>query len=509
MCTFDFLDKYSLKCRPRGPSPRTTLTTRPNYLTTLRTTIIRKNNMKDMILNLDAKSGDMLYLQIYNTIKTDILNGTLEEGTKLPSLRKLADNNDISVTTVESAYEQLLVEGYIESRPKSGYYVASTVGMEEFAHSAVGDRDEASQAPSKRSIAAQERPAIYDAETFDWSKWKKCMNKVFNECAHLLQTEADVKGEPALRQEIAGYLYQSRGVKCSPEQIIIGAGSQQLAMTLARLLKEIGVENAATETPGYGPIRNIFRSEGMPVIEVPMQENGIEIEKLPTEEKTLVYVNPSNQFPTGSVMPVGRRYELIKWAVDNDSYILEDDYDAEFRYRGKPIPAMQGLDSNGRVIYFSSFSSTLYAAIKISYMVLPEELVAVFDSHREMYSQTCSKAEQLCLAFYMESGCFYRHIKKLRRLYAAKLAATMDLLEDASDILEPVDSQSGIAVMLRIHSERPAAEICHIAYNLGLTMYPVDDLCNEEVKVIYFYFYRVPETLLKLLIKQFIAKISG
>ena len=465
--------------------------------------------MKDMILNLDSNSGDMLYLQIYNTIKADILNGTLEEGTKLPSLRKLADNNGISVTTVESAYEQLLVEGYIESRPKSGYYVASTVGMEKYVSSATSGQDIRPEQSYRKSIVAQERPAIYDTETFDWSKWKKCMNKVFNECAHLLQTEADVKGEPSLRQEVAGYLYQSRGVKCSPEQIVIGAGSQQLAMTLAKLLKEIDVENAATETPGYGPIRNIFRAEGMPVIEVPMQENGIEIEKLPTDVKTLVYVNPSNQFPTGSVMPVGRRYELIKWAVDNDSYILEDDYDAEFRYRGKPIPAMQGLDSSGRVIYFGSFSSTLYASIKISYMVLPEELVAVFDSHRNMYSQTCSKAEQLCLAFYMESGCFYRHIKKLRRLYAMKLSATMDLLTDAGDVLEAVDSQSGIAVMLRIHSKRSAAEICHIAYNLGLTMYPVDDLCTEEVKVVYFYFYRVPETLLKLLIRQFIAKISG
>lgn len=465
--------------------------------------------MKDMILNLDSNSGDMLYLQIYNTIKTDILNGTLEEGTKLPSLRKLADNNGISVTTVESAYEQLLVEGYIESRPKSGYYVASTVGMDEYANSSAGTDNDGIEPVSKKSIAAQERPAIYDAETFDWSKWKKCMNKVFNECAHLLQTEADVKGEPSLRQEIAGYLYQSRGVKCTPEQIVIGAGSQQLAMTLAKLMKELGVDNAATETPGYGPIRSIFRSEGMPVTGVPMQENGIEIEKLPTDKKTLVYVNPSNQFPTGSVMPVGRRYELIKWAADNDSYILEDDYDAEFRYRGKPIPAMQGLDSNGRVIYFGSFSSTLYAAIKISYMVLPEELVAVFDSHREMYSQTCSKAEQLCLAFYMESGNFYRHIKKLRRLYASKLSVAMNLLAEGSDILETVDSQSGIAVMLKIHSNKSAAEICHIAYNLGLTMYPVDDLCSEEEKVVYFYFYRVPETLLKLLIRQFLSKISG
>ena len=472
--------------------------------------------MKEMILNLESGSDKMLYLQIYNSIKTDILNGTLEEGLKLPSLRKLADSNGISVTTVESAYQQLLVEGYIESRPKSGYFVASTAGMDEFeaASEAAINRGEDGdgmtyEAGVKRSIAAQERPAMYDAETFDWSKWKKCMNKVFNECAHLLQTEADVKGEPSLRAEIARYLYQSRGVKCSPEQIVIGAGSQQLAMMLARIMKNNGVSEAATETPGYGPIRNILKEEGIPVTGIPVSENGIVIEDLPVGRKTLVYVNPSNQFPTGSVMPVGRRYELIKWAIENDSYILEDDYDAEFRYRGKPIPAMQGLDAIGRVIYFGSFSSTLYAAIKISYMVLPQELVEIFDESRGLYSQTCSKAEQLCLAFYMESGYFYRHIKKLRRLYASKLAVAMNLMSEAPEIVEPVDSKSGTAIMLRIRSAKSAEEICRIAYSLGLTMYPVDDLCSDEIKVVYFYFYRVPEGLLKLLIKQFINKISG
>ena len=465
--------------------------------------------MKNIILNLDNSSGENLYLQIYNTLKNDILSGALEEGTKLPSLRKLAEGNDISVTTVESAYEQLLVEGYIESRPKSGYYVADTRGLEGgFGVEEI--EDDRDSAPIETNIiAAQEKLAIYDAESFDFAKWKKCMNRVFNECAHLLQTEADAQGEPALRQEIAKYLYQSRGVKCSAEQIVIGAGSQQLTQQLAGILKDVGVQNAATEIPGYGPIREVLRDSGYPVVEIPMKPNGIEIEKLPTGVKTLVYVNPSNQFPSGAVMPVGRRYELIKWANNNDSYILEDDYDAEFRYRGKPIPAMQGLDTTGRVIYLGSFSSTLYAAIKISYMVLPEELVNVFNQNKAHYSQACSKAEQLCLAFYMESGYYYRHIKKLRRLYATKLSVVMDMLSSKGDVLEAVDSKSGIAIMLRIRSSVPAADICHVASNLGLNMYPVDDLCTDEVKVVYFYFYRVPEMLLKLLVKQFVTKIKG
>ena len=469
--------------------------------------------MENFVLNLESDSSDNLYLRIYNTIRSEILNGDLASGTKLPSLRKLAESNFVSVTTVEAAYEQLLVEGYIESRPKSGYYVTDarydTLVSGDLKDEAVADSQASVSPQGGRSIAAQTRPEIYDAESFDFAKWKKCMNRVFNECEHLLQTEADVKGEPALRQEIARYLYQSRGVKCTPEQIVIGAGTQQLTNTLSKILREIGIREAATETPGYGSIREILKDEGFPVNEIPVEKNGIVIEKLPQGVKTIVYVNPSNQFPTGSVMPVGRRYELIRWAGENDSYILEDDYDAELRYRGKPIPAMQGLDAGGRVIYLGSFSSTLYAAIRISYLVLPEALAEIFDRNSSRYSQTCSKAEQLCLAFYMEQGDYYRHIKKLRRHYAAKLSTVMDVLSGCdSNVLEAIDSQSGIAIMLKLHTTANVDEICAIAHGQGLEMRPVKDLCTEDCQIVYFYFYRVPEGLLKLLIKQFVNKIA-
>ena len=465
--------------------------------------------MKSIVLTLDAESEKNLYIQIYEYLRRDILNGTLARGTKLPSLRKLASDNDISVTTVETAYEQLLVEGYIESRPKSGYYVSDTiairVGAGESRESDAAERIDASDI----KVKAQERPVIYDAESFDFGQWKKCMNRVFNECEHMLQTEADPQGEPALRQQLADYLYQSRGVKCNSEQIVIGAGSQQLTMQLAKILKSVGIENAATETPGYGPIREILKSEGFCVTEIPVSETGIEIEKLPEDVRTLVYVTPSNQFPSGAVMPIGRRYELISKARATESYILEDDYDSELRYRGKPIPAMQGLEADSRVIYLGSFSSTLYAAIKISYMVLPHDLAEIFRQSKHKYSQTCSKAEQLCLAFYMNSGYYYRHIRKLRRRYAAKLATVMDVFSaDSSGRIEAVDSQSGMAVMLKLNTSNSAEDICRTGDSLGLSMQPVNDLCTDDCKVVYFYFYRVPEALLKLLIRQFIAKVG-
>ena len=469
--------------------------------------------MKSILLSLDSSSDKTLYEQVYELLKNDIVSGKLGKGTKLPSLRKLSKDNGISITTIDTAYSQLLVEGYIESRPKSGYYVRETIG-EVAGVSALeqpgGLEAYLGEETSRNArMVRNEKKVVYDEKSFDFTRWKRCMNKVFNDHSKLLRSPADVKGEPALRYELAKHLYQSRGVKCTPEQIIIGAGTQQLMIQLTRILKAIGVENALTEKPGYGPVRSIFRDEGFPLTEVPVNDNGIILERLPNNLRSIVYVCPSNQFPSGAVMPAARRYELIKWASDNNSYVLEDDYDSELRYFGKPIPAMQGMDSDGRVIYLGSFSSTLFASIRISYMVLPEKLMKVFESSSEHYAQTCSKAEQLCLSLYMEEGSYYAHIRKLRRLYSAKLDVTMDLFRKYGEgTIEAVNSQSGLAVMLRITSPLSAGELCVLAEQLGLTMKPVDDLCTDETKVVYFYFYMVPETLLKLIIKMFIQKIK-
>ena len=288
--------------------------------------------MKSIILSLDDSSDKSLYIQIYDKLKQDILSGAIEQGVKLPSLRRFAEENDISVTTVEAAYNQLLVEGYIESRPKSGYYVADSIAQ---AVDAVVTDEESEGLdrflPAEEEFHGWENSLLYDEQSFEFSKWKRSMNRVFNEYSHLLQTEADVQGEAALRYEIAKYLFTGRGVKCTPEQIVIGAGSQQLTTHLIRILREIDIDHAATEAPGYGPIRDIFKDEGFSLSQIPAGDGGISIEKLPTNMRSVVYVSPSNQFPSGEVMPIARRYELIKWAVRNDSYIFEDDYDSELQ----------------------------------------------------------------------------------------------------------------------------------------------------------------------------------
>ena len=422
-------------------------------------------------------------------------------GDKLPSIRKLATDLNVSVTTVDAAYSQLLVEGYITSIPKSGYYVLDVYGQ---------NQTEMVDVPKIEEYENDiENQYIYDTESFDFVKWKKSMGKVFNEYAHLLHMESDPQGEYKLRYEIARYVYSSRGVNCNPNQIVIGAGAQQLTTHLARILRLIKIDHVSTESPGYLPIQNIFKDVGLTITKVPIKDDGITIEKLPTNIKSLVYVSPSNQFPSGSVMPIGRRYELLNWAEDNDSYILEDDYDSELRYFGRPIPALKSLDAKDRVIYMGSFSSTLFNAIKISYVILTPRLAEAFNRIKNLYSQTCSKSEQLCLAFFMEDGHYYRNIKKCRRLFSLKLNEAVNSLEKyGSDFVKMTNTKSGINITLSIKTDLEINDLIERAKSVGILLRPIYELGDEETKMVSFYYNRIPIEIMDETIKNLIDKIG-
>ena len=225
----------------------------------------------------------------------------------------------------------------------------------------------------------------------------------------------------------------------------------------------------ALEDPGYMPVRNVFRDRGFAITPVSVKDNGLAIEKLPANIRAAAYVSPSNHAFTGSVMPIGRRYELLAWAEENNSYIIEDDYDSELRYFGKPIPALKSLGGSDRVIYLGSFSSTLFAALKISYMVLPSRMAQVFSSIAGDYSPTCSKLEQLTLAMFMESGLYQTHIKKLRKLYSQKLTRITETFDaKASDFVRVISSSSGISIILEINSPKTPGQIKRDAEALGI-----------------------------------------
>ncbi len=444
-----------------------------------------------MIPILDYSLTRPLYLQIYTYIKDAILVGSIKPGEKLPSLRGLAKDLGLSLTTIGLSYDQLLVEGYISSRPQTGYFVNSI---------SPGAQPQATEKTDQISSSLGDiAPQWFysDLSSFDFIKWKKCMNRILSEYSHLLLEEGSPQGELALRSQISRYIYQSRGVLCAPDQIVIGAGTQQITNLLTIILSMMGIEDACFEDPGYRPARSIFIDRGFGILPIPVEKDGIRIEGLPIGIRSSVYVSPSNQFPMGSVMPIGRRYALLEWARTNKSMIIEDDYDSELRYFGRPIPSLAGLDQGENVVYLGSFSSTLFPSIKISYMVLPKALQKLFSSIVGDYTQTCSKAEQLTLALYMQNGLYQTNIKKLRKLYSQKVHAATDSINKAMlGWVKILNSSSGVHILLEVKSKQSPEQLCLAAATLGIDIVPITKYTFQKIDkdnaVLIFYYTRIP-----------------
>ncbi len=417
--------------------------------------------MKAILPVFDDTRKTPYYLQLYAYLKQAILAGEIGAGERLPSLRELARTTGLSLTTVEKAYDQLLVEGYITSRPQAGFY-AGQVSTRAVTDGEISETVPSAFAFSDKKLSTDEEtatgsPLLYDPACFDFNKWKKCMNRVLSDDSPALFFEGSPQGEAPLRREIARYLYRSRGVRCHPEQIVIAAGTQQITGHLATILRDLDIGHVALEDPGYTPVRNMFHDRGFAITDVEVADDGLALEKLPVNVRAAVYVSPSNHSFTGAVMPIGRRYELIRWAIANDSFIIEDDYDSELRYFGRPIPPLKSLTDDDRVIYLGTFSSTLFAAVRISYMVLPPQIARSFSRRLPGYSQTCSKLEQLTLATFMETGFYQTHLRKLRKLYAEKLSRVADVLrEKGADLVRLRNGESGIGILLEPLS--PAAD---------------------------------------------------
>jgi len=466
--------------------------------------------MKAIIPAFDGNAKRAYYLQLYDYVKNALISGDIMPDEKLPSLRRLAKSLGLSLTTVTLAYNQLSVEGYIYSKANSGFFandIAFVKPPEEF-NSGPAGADFVEAALSKAPT-----PYQYDLSCFDFNKWKKCLNKILTEYPHLLLTESDPQGERMLRYEISKYLYRSRGVAAGPSQIVIGAGTQQITGQLSLFLTRMSINHVTLEDPCYLPVKNIFRDRGFNLSSVAVSKNGIDIQKLPANIRSAVYVCPSNQFPTGAVTPIGRRYELLEWARRNDSIIIEDDYDSELRYFGKPIPALQGLDTNDSVVYLGSFSSTLFPSIKISYMALPRRMAEIFQSFRNDYTQTCSKAEQLTLALFMEHGYYQTNIRRLRSLYAQKLQVLSSCINKyARDFITLVNTSSGINMIIKVNSAKTAGVLCGEAGGAGVFVAPVsiytDEGSGSELSLI-LYYNQIPLERIDGTVSELVGKWRG
>ncbi|WP_134684306.1 MocR-like pyridoxine biosynthesis transcription factor PdxR [Brevibacillus migulae] len=412
------------------------------------------------------------YVQLYETIKQEISSGQLAVGSRLPSIRKLADLLAISTTPVELAYQQLIAEGFIESKPKRGYYVQHLPEP----YMRLGEEKRETNAASDHLLWSGRRyrydfhVSKNDFRVFPFRTWRRLFQRVLHPDSKELLFYGDPQGELGLRQEIARYLYHFRGVKCSPEQIVVGAEQHLLLSFLAQILKSyatgIGVEN-----PGYPLVSSTFRQRGYDVVPIALEEDGLSVEELYKHDVQLAYVSPSHQYPQGMMLPIGKRLQLLEWAEKVDGFVIEDDYDGEFRYQGRPIPSLQGLLPDSRVIYLGGFSQSLAPALCINYMVLPAILLDDFRRFywETLFEQSSSPLHQQTLQLFMQEGHWERHVRKMRNIYRRKhdrlVASIQDHFQERGHI---IGRGAGFHLLLRVDSPKPEAALLQEAKDAGI-----------------------------------------
>lgn len=418
-----------------------------------------------LYFQLDKEKRIPLYEQLYDGIKNAIIKQQLVEGTKLPSKRQLATFFEISQTTVEQAYAQLLAEGYILSKPRVGYFV-ETVDELPFANQVKPSIIE----PAKKiPFVIDFSLSKIDEESFPFDIWRKYARDLFDiPSRHLLQT-GERQGEFSLRTEIAHYLLQSRGIECSPEQIVIGSGTEQLLPMILQLFHH--ETKLALENPGYSPIARNQLKLAAPVA---VDKDGLVIESLEQSGANLVYVTPSHQFPTGAVLSATRRTQLLKWATQKQfRYIIEDDYDSEFRYIGKPIPALLGLDQNNKVIYLSTFTKSLMPSLRVAYFVLPPELLAIYQQNFTYYSSTVPRFDQQLLANFMRDGHFAKHLNRMRKIYRKKHDKLIDLLKTNYPQIQVSGESAGMHLLISFAHEKTEQELQQLAREAHINIVPL------------------------------------
>lgn len=423
----------------------------------------------ELMIPIEAKSGTPLYEQIYHYVKEEIKKGNLKAAVRLPSTRVLAEHLKVSRSTTQMAYEQLISEGYIEALPCKGYFVSK---IEELV-AAVPERTEPmASVPEKesRKYRVDFSPRGIDLDHFPYNAWRKVTRNTLVDDNKEMFLTGNPQGEPALREAIRGYLHSARGVNCRGSQIIIGAGSEYLLMLLYQIL---GAERTiAMENPTYMQAYRVFDSLGYQVKPIEMDRYGLSIRGLEESGADLAYMMPSHQYPMGIVMPVKRRQELLSWARKQPHrYLIEDDYDSEFRYKGKPIPAMQGMDTSGRVIYIGTFSKSIAPAIRVSYMVLPEELLEVYKEKTGFYASTVSRIDQNILYQFLVEGYYERHLNRMRAIYKSKHDALMAELKDLEPYFKVQGENAGLHVLLTHKAGRKEEWLLEQAQKSGVKAY--------------------------------------
>lgn len=439
------------------------------------------------MISFDKSSKLSLYTQLYEQLKQQILSEQLIAGQRLPATRQLASQNHLSRNTVISAYEQLVVEGYIKSVIGSGYYVEDVRSFKaDFQKIVYPDIPNASK-PATSEYRYDFAYGDLDYNCYQSKAWRNCLINAYDKCAaqSVIHYEPS-KGNCELRQILARHLAISRGIKCQSEQIILTSGHQQSLNIIAELCscKEW---NFAMEDPGYNGTRKVMERNGFGVIPIPLEHDGISVSAVQPLQHTLLYVTPSHQFPMGSVLPIAKRIRLLQWAESSGSYIVEDDYDSELRYHNRPIPSLQSIDSNDRTIYLGTFSKSLSPDLRIAYIVLPQQLVQEYETCYPHTNCTVPVILQHALVDYIDSGEYLRHINTMRVHYRKKHDYILNYVkEKLFDRASLIGEDAGLHFILSVQTELSQSTMVREFAKEKVLFYPTEpywiskDLCPDN-----------------------------
>jgi GntR family transcriptional regulator/MocR family aminotransferase len=430
-----------------------------------------------MLLPLDGDSQIPLYEQLYEALKSWILHEA-KAGAKLPSIRALAKENRLSRTTVESAYAQLYAEGYIDSRPRSGYYVAEDL-LEVRSSQPLACAPAEDFCPDTPEPRFDFFPARLSPEIFPLKLWRRLSLQALGEDLDM-GAYPDGQGEAGLRRALADYLNRIRGTRCRPDQIVLCAGFAE-ALSLAAALIDPSPRTLAIEYPGYRLTEQIFAEHGYSIARVGVGAQGIELEALEATPARVLYTTPSRQYPTGVTLPVAKRQALLEWAAKRGGYLLEDDYDSELNYLHRPIPAMQGLDRTGCVVYLGTFSKSLSPALRVAYLVLPDALLARYRSLSRSHFAQVALPLQKTLELFITGGHWERHLRRVRTLNRRRHDRMLSALQrELGAEIEILSSGGGLAIPVRPRIKIDLKRLRDMAAQRGMRLYLASDFYGED-----------------------------
>ncbi|MEK5486370.1 MocR-like pyridoxine biosynthesis transcription factor PdxR [Lysinibacillus sp. FSL M8-0355] len=422
--------------------------------------------MDDFIFLLTEKEAK--YKQVYQQMKILITQGTLQTNDSLPSIRKLAETLQVSRNTTLTAYEQLVAEGYIRGEGRKGYFVNALEPV--FLQEQEQEQPVLSQPTSNTtSLLVDFRAGAVDQTYFPMKTWRQLANQVLQEPS--CYQYGELFGDPLLKEQLVPYLLQARGVSTTSENIMIGSSTQQMLLYVGFLLKDHFL-SVLLEDPGYNGAREAFQLHRFVIETLPVMETGAQLDILKHCQSRLLYVTPSHHFPYGVSMTIQQRQTLIQWAQQVNGYILEDDYDGEFRYTQQPFPALASIDPS-KVIYLGTFSKSFLPGVRLSYMVLPNTLVQPFKERFAHFEQNASSLHQRTMAQFMAQGEWTRHIKRMRLTYKQKMQhLVQELQRQFGPQIAVLGEQSGLYIVVKVKSPLSEQQLIQRAETYGVKVYP-------------------------------------